>query len=681
MAADIIITALANSIKADSDSISIDFGTQSVPLTSGKIVLNNVRVPAPASPTETLFNFRNPNISGYRLNHYTNNVVPLGEFKFQSFVNNTIEDLYRIYGTTLELTTLDIDLNGNKIVNSADPVSPQDLVTLAYFDANSGGGGGIIDPMHGGTGIANPNINTMTVGGVFKTTDEFQANGVFYTGGSVVINGGFSTSALDGSSTLYNLDFRLIGDSSLTLPTFGVVATLQNRLDQFASPTSLITLADVNITGNVTADLHVLGDVFVGDAIQATGNITGSSITANSPTAFSTFGYVYIFKLNTLGGDIIATTFNSDSSTLREVDITGVLTTDASFPAQIATLNSSVKAIFVDIEVTGDMKLTGQLISNLNFNGTHKIINLADGIDDTDGVNVGQMNAAIAAGGGGGGVTTLTGAVTGTAIGATIDTTLNTLINRSTLAGQEFSFNNTGILDNDFILRNSYLPSNPSDKVAVNLKFLNQYQHGFYISHLSDNTETSTDGRTQLIFSLFQGHGLSTQTPFLAIKPGSFAGTDYICEFQNTTVFADKPGAHAYIQSNNTSILLDATPVVVNNFMVADYLNYWTFLDGVFTYTGISNARFNVFVTFCYTRLGQPSTDVSKMVLLRNNTIVTGSFATLVSTTVNGNNVLTTSFNASVSLSPNDTLATAVYSINNNSYSIVIIDAFINITQ
>lgn len=43
---------------------------------------------------------------------------------------------------TLASLTSPLDLNGQPAINVADPVAPQDAVTLAYFNAHGGGGGG-----------------------------------------------------------------------------------------------------------------------------------------------------------------------------------------------------------------------------------------------------------------------------------------------------------------------------------------------------------------------------------------------------------------------------------------------------------------------------------------------------------------------------------------------------------
>jgi hypothetical protein len=83
---------------------------------------------------------------------------------------------------------------------------------------------GLLAPAYGGTGVNNGSwtINlggNLSTAGVFQAVGTFQTNGNFYTGGPVHLSGGFST------SDLYNLNFVLESDTSLTLPVAGTVAT------------------------------------------------------------------------------------------------------------------------------------------------------------------------------------------------------------------------------------------------------------------------------------------------------------------------------------------------------------------------------------------------------------------------------------------------------------------------
>jgi hypothetical protein len=144
MAADVIITSLANSIKADSDSISINFGTQAVPLSFGQTIFNNLRLPTNTIATETLLALRNTNDSGFRFNHTTTFDNNLGLFKLQSFIGNSATDLIQMNGNTISFLGLEIDLNSNTITNSGIPLNDTDLTTKKYVDdaIAAGGGGG-----------------------------------------------------------------------------------------------------------------------------------------------------------------------------------------------------------------------------------------------------------------------------------------------------------------------------------------------------------------------------------------------------------------------------------------------------------------------------------------------------------------------------------------------------------
>ncbi len=284
MASGIVIQALANSIKVDSDTISFDFGTQALPLPLGGLLLNNARAPVIGNITETLLGFKNSSSSGFRFNHQTNTLSNLGELYLQSFINNTVNDLIKFTSNSVQFVDADIDLNGNKVVNSSnpDPNSPNDLVNVAYLQQyvsdHGGGGGGLILPSLGGTGIVNNNANTIKVGGPVDISTQFKTQGVFFTSSSFIINGGFSTSDLNGTNN-YNLDFRLVGNTVLNLPISGTLAALQNRLDQFASPNVSLNLNSQKITNlaNPTLGTDAVNQNFLNSrSISLTGNVTGS---------------------------------------------------------------------------------------------------------------------------------------------------------------------------------------------------------------------------------------------------------------------------------------------------------------------------------------------------------------------------------------------------------------------
>jgi len=53
----------------------------------------------------------------------------------------------------LSALTVPLDLNGQRIVNVADPVDPQDAATKQYVDIHAGGGSGTVQQVNSGTGL------------------------------------------------------------------------------------------------------------------------------------------------------------------------------------------------------------------------------------------------------------------------------------------------------------------------------------------------------------------------------------------------------------------------------------------------------------------------------------------------------------------------------------------------
>lgn len=62
-----------------------------------------------------------------------------------------VSDFSNDAGYITDTLLADLDANGNKIIGAADPTNPQDLVTLSYFNANTGGGA--VDSVNGQTGV------------------------------------------------------------------------------------------------------------------------------------------------------------------------------------------------------------------------------------------------------------------------------------------------------------------------------------------------------------------------------------------------------------------------------------------------------------------------------------------------------------------------------------------------
>jgi hypothetical protein len=100
--------------------------------------LNNSFTPVVGIPSQFNQEFRNNLLSGFRWTHLTTTTDTYGSFTLQSFVNalNTGTDLMRFSNTGIDLYN-DINLNNNKITNSAAPIAGGDIATKNYVDTRT----------------------------------------------------------------------------------------------------------------------------------------------------------------------------------------------------------------------------------------------------------------------------------------------------------------------------------------------------------------------------------------------------------------------------------------------------------------------------------------------------------------------------------------------------------------
>lgn len=226
----------------------------------------------------------------------------------------------------------------------------------SWVDPNTGTWtGGVIPPQYGGTGVANNNANTLTLGAPVSILSDFNiganspfaigvdspvnigdgaditlddgsginissagyleilapvsisapliidpsANGVHIrgyisTGGDVDIAGDFVVNGVVGT----HLGFNIAGTTTLDLPTTGTVAVLTNRLDQFAPPVSSLNIGSQLLT-NVATPINptdgvnkAYADSLIGSAvITLTGAVTGTNSGGTINTALSSVVY------------------------------------------------------------------------------------------------------------------------------------------------------------------------------------------------------------------------------------------------------------------------------------------------------------------------------------------------------------------------------------------------------
>lgn len=265
----------------------------------------------PTGLISSTFNFelRNNLFSGFRWVHSTNNTDTHGSLTLQSFVNAQTTGINIITfgqngGITLDAPVVisnNLDLNNNKIINLANPTNPQDAATKYYVD-NAGGTVTLIGNVTG-SGALNTNITTtlnMTLDQIPVPVTNVSLNN------HKIINLLDPTLAQDGATKNY-VDTRTIPISQLagyvsstatylrgdgTWANFNSAATAL-RLDQFAVPTSSLSLNSQKITNLATPTLSTDAttkayvDSAVGGvatSITLTGGITGSGSTGSPIT-------------------------------------------------------------------------------------------------------------------------------------------------------------------------------------------------------------------------------------------------------------------------------------------------------------------------------------------------------------------------------------------------------------
>lgn len=126
-----------------------------------------------------------------------------------------------------------------------------------YLDGTAGG---VLSPGAGGTGVANNNSNTITLGGTIVTNGAISTASTITTAGVLTTAGDFTTTGA------HALNFTTTGATSLTLPTSGtLVNTVVTSLGSLTSAASLATV------GTITSG------IWNGTAITASNIATGTS--------------------------------------------------------------------------------------------------------------------------------------------------------------------------------------------------------------------------------------------------------------------------------------------------------------------------------------------------------------------------------------------------------------------
>ena len=408
-------------------------------------------VPTLGNPSQTNDEHRNSNLSGFRWYHKTLSTDTIGSFTLQSFLNAspTGTDLMRVnQNNTIDFLvptslsgfaiTADLDVDGFKIINLGTPTLATDGATKAYVDSVAGGTITLTGAVTGsGTGTIATTLTPITTALItnfnsavlaFRLDQFALPTANLNVNGEKITNLATPTVGTDAANKNY-IDAKTWTTSVIT--DF-VAAVTAFRLDQFAVPTSAVSMGSQKITNLATPTLatdavtKAYADALVGGAtITLTGAVTGSgtgtiattltNITTAQITNFN--AAVGAFRLDQFVAPITSVSFGNQK--LINL-LTPTLATDAATKGYVdgKTWTTSVITDFTTATLGFRLDQFAIPTTSLNLN-SQKIINLGVPTLGTDAANKNYVD---------GKTITLTGAVTGTGVLGSIATTLTNIV-------------------------------------------------------------------------------------------------------------------------------------------------------------------------------------------------------------------------------------------------------------
>lgn len=429
-------------------------------------------IPTIGNPSQINDEYRNSTLSGYRWYHRTLNTDTIGTFNLQSFVNGspTGTDLLRVnQNNTIDFLvptslsgfsiTANLDMVGFKVINLGTPTLATDAATKAYVDSVVGGTITLTGAVTGsGTGTISTTLTPITTAQItnfnaavtaFRLDQFALPTANLNVNGEKITNLATPTVGTDAANKNY-IDAKTWTTSVITDFTSAVTAF---RLDQFATPTSAISMNSQKITNLGTPTLatdavtKAYADSLVGGAsITLTGAVTGSgsgtiatTLTPITTAQISNFNAAVIAfrldqfalptsSLNVNNQKIInlaIPTLGTDAANKNYVDgktitLTGAVTGSGVLGSIATTLTSITTAQISNFNAAVTAFRLDQFAvptSSVSMNG-QKITNLATPTLATDAATKAYTDSLV-----GGATITLTGAVTGTGTG-TVNTTL-----------------------------------------------------------------------------------------------------------------------------------------------------------------------------------------------------------------------------------------------------------------
>jgi len=297
--------------------------------------LDNIFVSTTLIPAQMNFEFRNNQLSGFRWYHTTTDTDSFGSLALQSFVNaepdgtdimifdqdGSINFIAPITISSLSVGH-NLDMNDYRIINLADPEDPQDGATKAYVDGKTITLTGAVT----GTGVLGTIATTLTAITVSQISnfdasvkayrlDQFAAPITSVSFGSQKITNLLTPTLTTDAATKGYVD-SAVGSGSITLTgavtgtgTGTISTTLTNintsqisnfdtavkayRLDQFASPTTSVSMGSQKITNLATPTLTTDA------ATKAYVDSNTSNNTSITESYFSNFSQYFVNNFTT----------------------------------------------------------------------------------------------------------------------------------------------------------------------------------------------------------------------------------------------------------------------------------------------------------------------------------------------------------------------------------------------
>lgn len=332
-----VVSNIATDLKMLSNDQRFIFGNNALPEPLGAFKIDNIFTPVSGNPSVNDIETRNNTFSGFRWRHTTNTGDTSGSLKLQSFVNaeSTGNDILTfnqdgsvLFNTFVSFSGFNLDgnldLNGNKAVNSADPTNPTDLVNKRFVEDLISSITAPTITLTGaitGTGSSTINttltpINTSQISDFNSSVSAFRLDEFALPTSNINLNNNKIVNLTNPTnpneaSTKDYVDTHTWLVANITDFTSGVTAF---RLDQFASPTANINLNNHKITNlaNPTAPTDGANRSYVDNKTWTTSQISDFNSAVNGLISSATITSSQISDFAAAVNSIVDSGFGPD---------------------------------------------------------------------------------------------------------------------------------------------------------------------------------------------------------------------------------------------------------------------------------------------------------------------------------------------------------------------------------